>query len=140
MIDFLRPNLSIPGSTATVGLYWLSIGLFTLLFVGSLVLTLSDLEASYKSYSHLGFPTMWAVFFNATGKILGLLAIWHNKSRTLKTFAFAGFLFDLLLALSAHTAQQEIDVLLAVTGLVLWGFAFAMNQKVYPIQDELQMV
>jgi hypothetical protein len=138
MIDFIRPNLSIPGSASTVRVYWLAIGLFTLLFVGSIVLTLSDLETSYKTYAHLGFSTMWTVFFNAAGKTLGLLAIWHNKSRTLKTYAFAGFLFDLLLALSAHAAQQEIDVLLAIAGLAVWGFAFAMDQKIYPTREKLQ--
>jgi len=122
---------SIPGTPSTVRNYWIATGLFTLLFVGSLVLTLTDLETSYKSYIHLGFPA-WSVFFNASGKILGLAAIYWNRSRTLKDFAFAGFLFDLLLALCAHIAQREADVLLAAFGLVLWGFAFYMNRKVFP--------
>jgi hypothetical protein len=137
MTTSTRSMFSIPGSPSTVRNYWIATGLFTLLFVASLILTLSDLDASYKSYAHLGFPA-WAVFFNATGKILGLIAIYWNGSRTLKDFAFAGFLFDLLLALSAHITQREADVFLAAFGLVLWGFAFYMNRKVFPVDDLVQ--
>ena len=53
----------------------------------------------------------------------------------LVSFAFAGFLFDLLLALFAHIAQMEIKLLLPIFGLGLWWFAFAMNRKVFPVQD-----
>ncbi len=135
MIELLRPNLIIPGSTSTVRLYWLATGLFTLLFVVSIVLTLGDLPASYVSYERLGFPS-WSIFFNGFAKILGLIAILHNKSRTLKDFAFAGFLYDLLLALCAHIALQETDAFLALFGLVLWVFAFTMDRKVYHAQAQ----
>jgi DoxX-like family len=138
MTTSVRPMFSIPGSPATVRNYWIATGLFTLLFVSSIVLTLSDLNTSFKSYAHLGFPA-WSVYFNATGKILGLIAIYWNRSRTLKDFAFAGFLFDLLLALSAHIAQREADVFLAAFGLVLWGFAFFMNRKVFPVDDRVEI-
>jgi hypothetical protein len=120
-------------STTTVRLYWLAIGLFTLLYLISLFTTLSDLGASYKEYQRLGFP-MWAVFFNAGGKILGLIAIFYNRSRMLKHFAYAGFLYNLLLALSAHIAQWESDVLLPVIGLAIWGFAFYMDSRMYPAE------
>ena len=125
---------NIPGSPQTVRLYWIATGLFTALFTASIVLTFGDLKGSYESYTHLGFPN-WAVFFNGTGKILGLIAIHFNKSRTLKDFAFAGLLFNLLLALCAHIAQKEIGFLLPVFGLGLWWFAFTMNRKVFPVQD-----
>jgi DoxX-like family len=134
MTTSTRPMFSIPGPPSTVRNYWIATGLFTLLFVASIILTLGDLAGSYKSYAHLGFPA-WSVFFNATAKILGLIAIYWNQSRTLKDFAFAGFLFDLLLALCAHIAQREVDVLQAAFGLVLWGFAFYMNRKAFPVEE-----
>jgi hypothetical protein len=134
MTSFFRPNLTISGSPQTVRNYWIATGLFTALFAGSIVLGLSDLNESYIEYTRLGFPN-WSVFFNSYGKLLGLLAILHNRSRTLKDFAFAGFLFDLLLALCGHIARGEIKFLLPIFGLVLWWFAFAMNRKVFPVQD-----
>jgi hypothetical protein len=108
MTNFFLPNFSIPGSTSTVRLYCIATGLFTALFAGSIVLGLGDLNESYIEYTRLGFTAHWQVFFNSFGKLLGLLAIFHNRSRTLKDFAFAGFFFDLLLALFGHIAQGEI--------------------------------
>ena len=125
---------NIPGSPQTVRAHWTATGLFTLLFAGSIGLGLGDLKGSYEEYAHLGFPA-WSIFFNSFGKILGLIAIFLNTSRTLKDFAFAGFLFDLLLALFAHIAQMEIKLLLPIFGLGLWWFAFVMNRKVFPVQD-----
>jgi hypothetical protein len=61
-------------------------------------------------------------------KALGLMAILSNKSKTLKDFAFAGFLFDLLLALAAHLAQPEIKFLLPLTSLGIWTFAFLADR------------
>jgi DoxX-like family len=136
MTDFFRPNFTIPGSSSTVRLYWVATGLFTALFAGSIVLGLGDLNESYIEYTRLGFSAHWQVFFNSFGKLLGLLAIFHNRSRTLKDFAFAGFFFDLLLALFGHIAQGEIKFLLPIFGLALWWFAFAMNRKVFPVQDD----
>jgi hypothetical protein len=126
---------NIPGSPQTVRTYWIATGLFTALFAGSILLGLGDLKGSYEEYAHLGFPA-WSIFFNSFGKLFGLIAIYANTSRTLKDFAFAGFLFDLLLALVAHAAQMEIKLLLPIFGLGLWWFAFAMNRKVFPVQDD----
>ena len=136
MTDFFRPNFSIPGSTSTVRLYWIAIGLFTALFGGSIVLGLSDLSESYLEYTRLGFTQPWQVFFNSFAKLFGLLAIFQNRSRTLKDFAYAGFFFDLLLALFGHIFQGEIKFLLPIFGLVLWSFAFTMDRKAFPVQDD----
>ncbi|MDX2161181.1 MAG: DoxX family protein [bacterium] len=138
MLNLLRPNLIVQASPLTVRLYWLATTLFILLFVASIGLTLFDLEGSYASYARLGFP-MWAIFFNAIAKILGVIAILHNRSRTLKDFAFAGFLYDLLLAFCAHIALGESDVLLAILGIILWVFAFIMDRKAFPVQDSISV-
>ncbi|MGL5810586.1 MAG: DoxX family protein [Nocardioides sp.] len=126
-----RPDLAIPGSVRSVRAYWLAVGVFTAVFLGSAILTLGDLEASYAVYRRLGFTAEWQVFFNGIGKLLGLLAILHNRSHTLKLFAYAGFLVDLLLALCAHLARMEPDVLLAVGGLGVWALAFGMDRVAY---------
>jgi DoxX-like family len=114
----------------TKTLYWVATGLFCLLFTGSILLTFGDLQGSYDEFQHLGFP-VWTVYFLGIAKILGLIAILSNKSKTLKDFAFAGFLYDLLLALGGHIAAQEIKVLLALFGIALWIFAFVMDRIYY---------
>jgi tellurite resistance protein TehA-like permease len=117
----------------TQRLYWVATGLFLALFIGSVILGLADINESYKEFVHLEFPA-WSFIALTVAKVLGLIAIITNKSQTLKDFAFAGFLYDLLLALGGHIAHQEIKALLAVFGLVLWIFAFVMDRKFFAAQ------
>lgn len=133
----MKLNLAESRPHRALWIYWIAISLFVLLFVFSVVTTLGDLETSYEVYNRLGFAN-WTVFFNSVAKILGLVAILQNRSRTLKEFAYAGFLFDVLLALVGHILQQEIDVLLAIFGLVIWAFAYFSYRAVYPLAGSLK--
>jgi DoxX-like family len=135
MVSFFRPNFIIPGSVATVRLYWIAIGLFAAMFAYSIFLGLGDLKESYIEYTRLGFSQPWQVFFNSFGKLLGLLAIFQNRSRTLKDFAYAGFFFDSLLAVFGHIFQGEIRFVVPIFGLLVWSFAFTMDRKVFPVKD-----
>ncbi len=119
-------------SITTQRLYWIATGLFTALFTGSVIFGLFDLNDSYREFQHLEFPA-WSFIFLTVAKVLGLIAVLSNRSQTLKDFAFAGFLYDLLLALGAHIAQQEIKVLLPLLSLPIWAFAFIMNRRMYPV-------
>jgi DoxX-like family len=111
-------------------LYRMATGLFLALFVGSVILSLADINESYKEFVHLEFPA-WSFIALTVAKVLGLVAIVTNRSQTLKDFAFAGFLYDLLLALGGHIAHQELKALLAVFGLLVWVFAFVMDRRFF---------
>ncbi len=119
----------------TQRLYWIAIGLFGLLFIGSAIFGVVDPQGSYDEYRHLEFPS-WILYPLSLLKVLGIVAIISNRSQTLKDFAFAGFLYDLLLALGGHIAQQEIKFLLPIFGLTLWGFAFYMDRQLHPKTDD----
>lgn len=108
--------------------------LFVLLFAGSIVFSLWDIPASYAEYAHLQFPA-WSVWFNLVGKAIGLVALFTTRSRSVRDFAFAGFLIDLLLALCAHIAVPEIKWMLPAACLGLWWFAYATDRKVHPPRD-----
>lgn len=109
-------------------LYFTALGLFYALFIVSILLSVFDVKGTLDGYRHLSFPT-WLLIPQATAKALGLIAIAQNRWRTLKDFAYAGFLYNLLLALGAHVALRELDVLLALLGLLLWVFAFTMDRR-----------
>ena len=111
--------------------FQISHGLFCALFIGSVVFGLADLDASYSEYIHLGFST-WSFHVLTVAKVLGVIAITSNRSRTLKDFAFAGFLFDLLLALIGHLVIPEAKALLPAVCLVLWAWTFHTNRNVFP--------
>lgn len=111
-------------------LYWLATGLFCAIFVLSALSYFVDYDGAAATYERLGYPDrlVWPL---AAAKLLGVAAILWGRSRTLTLFAFAGFLFDLLLALQAHIAEREADVVLLVMGLALWAFAFWAHRRRY---------
>jgi DoxX-like family len=115
--------------------YWVATGLFSAMFLGSAVFGMLDLDASKAEWAHLGYP-WWTFYFLTIGKVIGVGTILAKKGpRFLKDFAFAGFLFDLVLAGGAHLAVPEIKVLLPIAGLVVWGAAFWADSKQLPRQE-----
>ena len=111
-------------------LYWAATGLFCFMFVFSAVWTLVDPTGAIKDTQHLGYPA-FTVYPLAFAKILGVVAILTNKNKTLKDFAFAGFLYDLILAAMGHYHHPEVGtgIGLALFGIVLWVCAFVADQQ-----------
>ena len=73
-------------------IYWVTTGLLTLMMLMTIGNSIFNNEFSER-FSRLGYPTYLIVPLMVT-KSLGLIAIWSNKSKTLKEWAYAGFFFD----------------------------------------------
>lgn len=108
-------------------LYIIAIGLLIVLFSVSIWLSVSDPQGTIDEYHKLSFPD-WLLIPQASAKLLGLIGVVQRRSRTIKDFAYAGFLYNLLLAFGAHVATRDPQVLLALLGLAIWVFAFAMDR------------
>jgi hypothetical protein len=105
--------------------YWLLIFPFGLIFVGSVVLNIFDVSGGEVDYVDLGFPA-WLVWWATVAKVLGLAAIVWGRSRILTIAAYAGFVYDLLLAVTAHIYHQPIyldRLILAIATLVFAAVA-----------------
>jgi hypothetical protein len=115
----------------TIVLYWIAISLFSLLFLASAIWTIIDPKGAFEDTEHLGYPA-FTCYPLAIAKILGVIAIVSNHSRTLKAFAYAGFMYDLILAIMAHYYLMEpaSRMGIALFGAALWIFAFVMDKKV----------
>jgi DoxX-like family len=110
--------------------YWVALGLFTIMFAYSAIWSIVDPDGTKRATAKLGYPGYLGVYPLATAKLAGLAAILSRRSRTLTHFAFAGFLFDLLLALAGHIHTNDFPSgWLAVLGLVFWVAAFVMDTK-----------
>lgn len=131
-------NVSAPASPSSRAwnrrLVWIATGLFTLMFVYSGVWSLVDPEGTRQTMIDLGFP-VYFLYPQAVAKLVGIAVILWGRSRTLSGLAFAGFLYDLLLALGAHIAEGDPDVWLAVFGLVVWGGAFWADRQRFPVDE-----
>jgi hypothetical protein len=102
--------------------------LLLLMMVGGGVNYLVNTEFVAAEFVRLGFP-VWVLYFNAAAKILGGAVIFYHKSpQWLFNFAFAGYLYILLMAVIAHMVAGDNMYWGALIGLVLWALAFRQHQ------------
>ena len=112
--------------------YWISTGLLTALMLmsaGMYILKHDEIEIAFQL---LGYPT-YIIYPLAIAKILGLIAIWTNKSKFLKEWAYAGFFFDFVLAFFAHFMVGD-NVMATVMATVLVLVSYFSWKKLNPVQ------
>lgn len=104
--------------------YWIPTGLLLFVMVGSAVQYVVDLPATKEAFGQLGYPG-YVVYFNATAKLLGAIAILFPVWRTLKEWAYAGYLFILLLAMQAIYVSMSPAFSAVMLGFIaLWGLSY----------------
>jgi len=106
-----------------------STGLLSLLMLGSAGMYFFNYDMVSDTFVKLGFPT-YIIYPLAVAKILGLIAIWTKKSETLKEWAYAGFFFDFLLALSAHANAGDGEYLPSSIAIILLLVSYTFGKKV----------
>ncbi len=89
-----------------------------------------DFAGSVEFLKQLGYPAHIAYVLPVT-KILGVVAILSNYSKTLKEWAYAGFCFDFILAALAHYFSGVPSPIAAIVALVLLMTSYALGKKVY---------
>ena len=118
-------------------LYRVAIGLLCFVFIVSISLSVGDAPGTYAEIVRLGFP-LWIVWPQTLAKALGVIALVWGRSHALRDFAFAGFLFDLLLAIGAHIAHGDAFVVVALISLAIWIFAYVMELRHRQAQTRTQ--
>ncbi|WP_375239958.1 DoxX family protein [Aurantibacter sp.] len=92
--------------------------LFTALMLFSISMYLFNNEAIRGAFIGFGYPA-YLVYPLASAKLLGLIAIWQTKFKTIKEWAYAGFTFNVILAFFAHTMINDGEHLFALIGIIL---------------------
>ena len=113
-------------------IYYISTGLLTLLMIMSIGMYLFNHDMMAETFTKLGYPS-YIIYPLAAAKTLGLIAIWTNLSHTLKEWAYAGFFFDFILALSAHIHIADGEHMPAIIALILLSISYYFNKKVNTI-------
>jgi hypothetical protein len=104
-------------------LYWVPTCLLLLGMVGSAISYLVDIPTAAGNFATLGYPG-YVVYFNATAKILGGIAILFPVPTVLKEWAYAGYFFILLLATQALYVMMPDFMLPMVGFFLLWGLSY----------------
>ena len=94
------------------------LGLLSLMMLGSATMYFVQAEEVGAEFVRLGFPA-WVRPLLAVAKIVGVALLWFAPSAPLRHFAYAGFLFNFILASLAHGYAGDGDWVGAVVALAL---------------------
>ena len=109
-------------------IYWIATGLLTLMMLMSVGMYLFNHAEVSETFTKLGYPT-YIIYPLAIAKLLGLVAIWTNKIKALKDWAYAGFFFNFILAIAAHIMIKDGEHMPAIVALVLLLVSYMYSKK-----------
>jgi hypothetical protein len=110
-------------------IYWVTTGLFSAIMLFSASMYIFNHEMAIEAFTGLGFPT-YLIYPMAIAKLLGLATILTRFNKTLVEWAYAGFVFNALLAASAHLAAGDQQWAGAVMALVFGLISYFTGKKV----------
>lgn len=111
-------------------IYRIITGLFSALVLVGASQYFFNHEVVKGMFESVQYPT-YLIYPMGVAKFLGLIAIWSNKSKTLKEWAYAGFVFNFLLGISAHVNVNDGEFMPALVALVFVIASYIYNRKVY---------
>ncbi|MBD3869138.1 MAG: DoxX family protein [Acidobacteria bacterium] len=111
-------------------IYWAATGLLSVMMLGSAGMYLFNNGQVTELFLALGYPA-YLVIPLAILKILGVIAILSKQSKILKDLAYAGFMYDFLLAASAHINAGDGEFIPALAALFLLGASFFYDRKLH---------
>lgn len=109
-------------------IYLVATGLLTAFMLFSVGMYLFNHEMVASMFTSFGYPT-YIIYPLAFAKLLGLVAIWSPKLKTIKEWAYAGFFFDFLLAFFAHYMIGDGEQGGAVIAAVLLIVSYVFSKK-----------
>ena len=112
-------------------LYWASTVILTLIMLFSAYNYFFNHEMIVEFFENMGYPT-YLIYPLAIAKLLGLITIWGNFSASLKEWAYAGFLFNTILAFFAHYMVSDGQHVGAVIAFVAVMLSYFTGKQVRP--------
>jgi len=111
-------------------IYWAATGLLSLLMLYTATMYFVKHQTLVEVFARLGYPA-YLVYPLAVVKIRGIIAIVTKRSRILKEWAYAGFFFDFILAMSAHiNAGDGLYFLPALVCLILLMISYTLDRMI----------
>ncbi|TCI84912.1 DoxX family protein [Tenacibaculum sp. M341] len=116
-------------------IYWVSTILLCLLFIMGAMMYIFNYPRAEGFFISLGFPT-WIIYPLAVLKIIAPVVILTRVSLFLKELAYAGFLFDAVLAFFAHLMVLDGEYLFSVLATILTIVSWIWDRKVYGVYKQ----
>jgi hypothetical protein len=109
-------------------IYLIATTLLTLIVLMYIANSIFNEDSFTKRFSSLGYPA-YLIFPLSIANMLGLVAIWYRKFEIVKQWAYAGFLFNFLLAFTAELKAADTDALSPVVAITALAVSFLMQRK-----------
>ena len=109
-------------------LYWAGTIVMGLIMAFSVTMYFTKTEAIQGAFENYGYPA-YLVIPLAIAKILGMIAIITGLSKTLKEWAYFGFLMDFVLAATAHLESGDGGGLFSFVALGAWMVSYTFYKK-----------
>jgi hypothetical protein len=109
-------------------IYLVTTSVLTLIVLMFTANSIFNSEIFMKRFASMGHPT-YIIYPLTTAKILGLIAIWSNKSKTLKEWAYAGFFFVFILAMLAEIHAIDGEYVSSSTALVMLLISYTVWKR-----------
>lgn len=109
-------------------IYLTSTGLLSVMLLLTIGNTIFNNALFTQKFSELGYPA-YLIYPLVVVRILALVAIWSDKSRTLKEWAYAGVFFELVLATAAHVAVADGGFPIPLMGIVFLFSSYVIWRK-----------
>lgn len=106
--------------------------LFTLLVLMGASQYFFNHEVVKEMFVQIQFPT-YLIYPMGIAKFLGISAIWFSKSKVIKEWVYAGFVFNFLLAISAHVNVNDGEYFPAIIALVFAVASYVYHRKLHVI-------
>src|SRR5688572_10993742 len=110
--------------------YWAVTGPLAALMLFAAFNYIFNHELIVDVFHKLGYPT-YLIYPLAIAKLLGIVAIITRRSRALKEWAYAGFFFNFLIALSAHLNVGDGQFAPALVCLLLLAASYVLQKMTY---------
>ena len=110
--------------------YYVTTGLLTaivLMYVGN---SIFNNEMFSRRFAELGYP-VYLIYPLTIAKLLGLIAIWSKKSKMLMEWAYAGFFFDFMLAISAEIHAMDGEYVSSPMALILLLASYIFEKRAW---------
>ncbi|CAM1345058.1 DoxX family protein [Tenacibaculum amylolyticum] len=111
-------------------IYWISTGLLSMLFIMGAMMYIFNYPRAESFFINLGFPT-WIIYPLAFLKIIAPIVILTRRSLFLKELAYAGFLFDAILAFFAHLMVLDGEYLFSILATIFTIISWIYDRKVF---------
>lgn len=82
------------------------------------------------AFETMGYPS-YLVYPLAIAKILGLIALWYPKFKTIKEWAYAGFFFNVVLAFFAHVMISDGQQLFSILAFLFLITSYLFYRRTF---------